>query len=93
MPSHTTTTPPHLGSQTHTLVPEKEIRKVVNFFGLEMVNGRIDVPVFDQAINALIAVTKGELQAELVQLKLVAKRLLADQTKQAENRFTRAEKF
>ena len=73
--------------------PKEAFLSVANHLALGVLAGYVEVPVFDQAINALIAVTKGELQAELVQLKLVAKGLLADQTKQAEHRFTRAEKF
>ena len=62
-------------------VPRDAFLAVVNHLALGVLAGNVEVAAFDQAVNALIAATDGDLQAELVQVKLLAKRLLADQTK------------
>jgi len=61
--------------------PKEAFLSVVNHLALEVLVGNVEVAAFDQAINALIAVVEDGLQTELAQLKLVVKRLLADQTK------------
>ncbi len=61
--------------------PRDAFLAVLNHLALRLLAGHVEVAAFDQAINALIAVTEGGLQAELAQLKLLTKRLCADQTK------------
>ena len=62
-------------------VPRDAFLAVVNHLVLGVLVGNIEVVAFDQAVNTLIAATDGDLQAELVQVKLLAKRLLVDQAK------------
>lgn len=61
--------------------PKEAFLSVANHLALGVLAGYVEVAAFDQVVNALIAATDGELQTELAQLKLVAKRLLGDQTK------------
>jgi len=62
-------------------VPRDAFLTVVNHLALGVLAGKVKVAAFDQAVNALIAATDGDLQAELAQFKLLTKRLLKDQTK------------
>ena len=62
-------------------VPRDAFLTVVSHLALGVLVGNVEVAAFDQAMNALIAATDGDLQAEMVQVKLLAKRLLADQIK------------
>lgn len=75
--SHTITTPPHLGSQTHPLVPGKEIRKVVEFLGLGMIAGLVDLESFDLIVNSLIKACHDDVQCELFEIKRKIKFILA----------------
>ena len=59
-------------------VPADAFRQVGNYLALSKLVGAIDMPPFDSAMNALIDVTDGELQAELAQLKLTIKRSFVD---------------
>jgi len=61
--------------------PRDAFLAVLNHLTLRLLAGHVEVAAFDQAVNALIAATDVDLQAELVQVKLLAKRLLAVQTK------------
>ncbi len=61
--------------------PRDAFLAVLNHLALRLLAGYVDVAAFDQVVNALIAATDGDLQVELGQVKLLAKRLLADQTK------------
>ncbi len=58
--------------------PKDAIFSVLNYLALAVIVGAVDVEHFDQVINALIAATAGELQAELAQFKLIVKRVLVD---------------
>ncbi len=59
-------------------VPRDAFLAVLNYLSLAVLVGQIEVAVFDQVINAFIAATAGELQAELAQFKLIVKRVLVD---------------
>ncbi len=64
-------------------VPRDAFLAVVNHLALELLVGNMGIAAFDQSVNALIATTEGELQGELAQLKLLAKKLLANQANPA----------
>ncbi len=51
------------------LVPEREIKQVLEFFGLEMDEGRLTVETFDQIANGLIKACNGHFQCELYEIK------------------------
>jgi len=50
-------------------VPEREISEVLEFFGLEVDEGRLDVETFDQIANGLIKACHGDFQCELYEIK------------------------
>lgn len=50
-------------------VPEREISEVLEFFGLEMDEGRLTIETFDQIANGLIKACNGHFQDELVKAK------------------------
>lgn len=50
-------------------VPERKIMAVLNFFGEEMVEGRLEVEIFDGIANSLIEACHGDFQCELVKAK------------------------
>ena len=58
--------------------PREAIFAVLNYLALAVIAGAVNVEHFDQVINAFIAATAGELQAELAQFKLIVKRVLVD---------------
>jgi len=58
--------------------PKDAFLSVVTHLALGVLVGSLDVATFDQAVHSLIAATDGELQAELVQIELLARRVLAD---------------
>ena len=51
------------------LVPEREIKQVLEFCGLEMDEGRLDVETFDQIAHGLIEACHGDFQCELYEIK------------------------
>ena len=57
--------------------PRDAFLAVLNHLALRLLAGHVEVAAFDQAVNAFIAATAGELQAELAQFKLIVKRLSA----------------
>ena len=59
-------------------VPREAFLSVLNHVALMVLVGSIEIAAFDRAINALIDVADGELQAELMQLKLTVKRVLTN---------------
>ena len=62
----------------HTLEPLGRVRPsaVGNYLALGLLVGNIEVGAFDQAVSALIDVADDELEVELLQIKLLAKRAL-----------------
>ncbi len=48
---------------------ERAIREVLDFFGLEMDEGRLEVETFDQIANGLIKACHGDFQCELSEIK------------------------
>ena len=65
------------------LVPEKEIVRVLEFFGLETVEGRLDIEIFDQISNGLIKACHGDFQGELFKVKRKVKLILDHQCESA----------
>ena len=59
-------------------VPRDAFLAVVNHLALRVLVGNIDVAVFDRIVNALVVAADGELQAELFQIQLLVRRVLAD---------------
>ncbi len=59
-------------------VPRDVFLAVVNHLALRVLVGNIDVAVFDRIVNALMVAADGELQAELFQIQLLVRRVLAD---------------
>ena len=59
-------------------VPKEAFLAVVNHLAIEVLVGNLEVAKFDSAVNGLLAVPDEELQAELVQVKLIIKRGLVD---------------
>ena len=59
-------------------VPKDAFIAVLNYLALGLLVGNLEVAVFDEIIKPLIAATDGELQAELVQIELLAKRVIVD---------------
>ena len=57
--------------------PKDSFLAVLNYLALALLVGQIEVAVFDQVINGLIAAADEELQGELLQQKLTIKRSLA----------------
>ena len=62
----------------HSLLPTPKgaFFAVVNHVTLGVLVGEVEVAIFDQVINAVIAATAGTLQADLAQFKLMVKRIL-----------------
>ena len=58
--------------------PKDSFLTVLNYFALALFVGQIEVAVFDQVINGFITAADEELQAELMQIKLMIKRVLVD---------------
>ncbi len=67
-----------MADKPHLPPPRDAIFSVLNYLALAVIVGVVNVEHFDQVINALIAATAGAFQAELVQLKLVVKRILVN---------------
>ena len=63
--------------RVHLLVPEKEIIGVLEFLGLQMIAGRVDIGLFDQFTNTLISICPGDFRLELVEAKRKLKAILA----------------
>jgi len=59
-------------------VPKEAFLAIVNHLVIEVLMGNLEVAKFDQAVNALIAVADDELQGELLEVKRLVKRMLAD---------------
>ena len=59
------------------LVPEREIKKVLQFLGFQMFAGQLEVEAFDQIINGLIGTCEDDFQFELIELKRKIKSILA----------------
>ena len=57
--------------------PRGAFLAVLNHLALAVIIGTLEVATFDQVVNSLVAATEDELQAEIVQLKLLIKRVLA----------------
>ena len=61
------------------MVPTEPFLAVVNHLALRVLVGTLEVSEFDQVVKSLISATDDEqLQAELVQVKLLLKRALAN---------------
>ncbi len=58
--------------------PKDAFLAVVNHLALRVLVGNIDVAVFDRIVNALMVAADSELQAELFQIQLLVRRVLAD---------------
>ncbi len=69
MTSYPTTPTLSLEPTDCPLVPEREIKQVLEFFGLEMDEGRLTVETFDQIANGLIKACNGHFQCELHEIK------------------------
>ena len=67
-----------MSENLHLPAPKDSFIGVLNYLALGVLVGSIKVGAFDEAINALIKATDGELQAELTQLKLTIKRSFLD---------------
>ncbi len=58
--------------------PKDAFLAVVNHLALRVLVSNIDVAVFDRIVNALMVAADSELQAELFQIQLLVRRVLAD---------------
>ena len=67
-----------MADKSNLPAPKDAFIAVLNYLALAVFMGQIEVAVFDQASNALIAVTDGELQAELFQIQLLVRRGIVD---------------
>ncbi len=75
-PQHTTKFVLHFNSESQPLVPKEEIRRVLEFLGLALVCGQIDIPTFDQIANGLIKACHGDFQWEVGEIKRKVKVIL-----------------
>ncbi len=64
--------------RSHLPAPKDAFLAVANHLALKVLVGNLEIAVFDEIINALIAATDGELQAELVQIELLVRRVLVN---------------
>ena len=72
----------HFNSESQPLVPEKEIRRVLEFIGIALICGQVDVESFDGIVNGLVTVCHGDFQIELLEIKKRIKSVL-DQCERA----------
>ena len=66
-----------LKREVHLLVPEKEIIGTLQFLGLQMIAGQVDVGLFDEVTNTLIRICTGDFRLELVEAKRKMKVIFA----------------
>ncbi len=67
-----------MAEKSNLPAPKDAFLAVVNQLALRVLVGNIDVAVFDRIVNALMVAADGELQAELFQIQLLVRRVLAD---------------
>ena len=66
------------GEKSQLSVPRGAFLAVVTHLALRVLVSTVDVAVFDRIVNALMVAADGELQAELFQIQLLVRRVLAD---------------
>jgi len=67
-----------MADKSHLPAPKDAFIAVLNYLALGVLVGNLEIAVFDEIINALIAATDGELQAELFQIQLLVRRVIVD---------------
>ncbi len=68
----------HTTENSQLPVPRDAFLAVLNHLALRVLVSNIDVAVFDRIVNALMVAADSELQAELFQIQLLVRRVLAD---------------
>ena len=67
-----------MAEKSNLPAPKDAFIAVLNYLALGVLVGNIDVEVFDRIVNALMVAADTQLQAELVQIQLLVRRVLAD---------------